>query len=620
MKTDFRKRLKQGPILCDGAMGTVLDLYEYDELPHEIQNIKNPDIVERVHREYIEAGAEIIQTNTFSGNRFRLVQYHLEDKLEELNRAGVEIAKRAAGNSVYVAGSVGPSGKLLEPIGKVKLVEVRDAFKEQIEILLKAGVDLLMLETFVSLHELDEAIAAAKELTKIPIVAQKAFPEDGSILSGSFPVEVAEHLISKGVDVVGANCTVGPQRMFSIIRSMYKDGVVLSAQPAAGIPTLLNGRALYHTSPEYLAQYARELLQAGVTLIGACCGSTPSHIRAIRQVLDEFKGRSPEVAVREQAPRPSRPDTVVAPEEGKRYERSHFAKNLGKRFLTSVELDIPRGLDMASVLEGARYLNQYSIDAINITDGARARLRMSSLAISQMIQHQVGIEAMMHLTTRDRNMIGLQAELLSAHALGLRNVLFITGDPTNIGDYPQASSVFDVDSAGLIRAAKSMNEGRDLMGNSIEERTSFLIACAVNAMADNLDAEIEKLEKKVTAGAHVVYTQPIYEMRTLEQLLKRTERWKIPIMLGLLPLRGYKHAEFLHNEIPGMTIPHWIREKLRNAGDKAASIGVEITINFLNEAKSHVAGAYIMPPFKKYEIVPKILEGVGLLEEEKRKL
>ncbi|MGB2870121.1 MAG: bifunctional homocysteine S-methyltransferase/methylenetetrahydrofolate reductase [Bacteroidota bacterium] len=621
MKTDFRKRLKQGPILCDGAMGTVLDLYEYDELPHEIQNIKNPDIVERVHREYIEAGAEIIQTNTFSGNRLRLVQYHFENKVEELNRTGVEIARRAAGDSVYVAGSVGPSGKLLEPIGKLKLSEVRDAFKEQIEILLKAGVDLLMLETFVSLHELDEAIAAAKELTKIPIVAQKAFPEDGSILSGSFPVEVAEHLISKGVDVVGANCTVGPQRMFSIIRSMYKDGVVLSAQPAAGIPTLLNGRALYHTSPEYLAQYARELLQAGVTLIGACCGSTPSHIRAMRHVLDEFKGKPPEVAVREQAPaKPSRTEISVATEEARRDERSRFAKNLGSRFLTSVELDIPRGLDMSSVLDGARYLHQYGIDAINITDGARARLRMSSLAISQMVQHQVGIEAMMHLTTRDRNMIGLQAELLSAHALGLRNVLFITGDPTNIGDYPQASSVFDVDSAGLIRAATSMNKGRDLMGNSIEEPTSFFVACAVNAMADNLDAEIQKLEKKVAAGAHIVYTQPIYEMRTLEQLLKRTEQWKIPIMLGLLPLRSYKHAEFLHNEIPGMTIPSWIREKLRTSGDKASSIGVEITINFLNEAKSSVAGAYIMPPFKKYEIVPKILEGVGLLEEEKRKL
>ena len=312
MKPDFRKRLKQGPILCDGAMGTVLDLYEYGELPHEIQNIKNPDIVERIHREYIEAGAEIIQTNTFSGNRWRLAQFHHEDKIAEINRAGVEIARRAAGDSVYVAGSVGPTGKLLEPIGKLKLQHARDAFKEQIEVLLKAGVDLLILETFVSLTELDEAITAAKELTNIPLIAQKAFPEDGAILSGSFPLEVAEHLIQRGVDVVGANCTVGPQRMFSLIRSMYKDGIALSAQPAAGIPTLLNGRSIYHTTPEYLAQYARELLQAGVTIIGACCGSTPAHIRAMKRVLEEMRARGPEIKAKESAA-PKKPKSPKDP-------------------------------------------------------------------------------------------------------------------------------------------------------------------------------------------------------------------------------------------------------------------------------------------------------------------
>lgn len=256
VKLDFRERLKKGPILCDGAMGTLLDLYEYGERPHEIQNIKNPDIVARIHSEYIDAGAEIIETNTFSGNRFRLAEYHLQDRLREISRAGVEIARRAAGDQVYVAGSVGPTGKLLEPIGKIKLSQARDAFKEQIEILLEGGVELLILETFVSLNELDEAIAAAKELTNIPIVAQKAFPEDGSILSGSFPLEVVEHLLGRGVDVVGANCTVGPQRMFSIIRTMYKDGVILSAQPAAGIPTLQDGRSVYHTAPDYLAAYA----------------------------------------------------------------------------------------------------------------------------------------------------------------------------------------------------------------------------------------------------------------------------------------------------------------------------------------------------------------------------
>ncbi len=618
-KIPFRRRIKQGPILCDGAMGTLLDLYEYPELPHEIQNIKNPDIVVRIHREYIEAGAEIIQTNTFSANRLRLAQFHLEEKVEEINRRGVELAREAAGETVYVAGSVGPTGKLLEPIGKLKLSKAREAFREQIEALVNAGVDLLILETFVSLHELDEAITAAKETTDLPIVAQKAFPEDGAILSGSFPVEVVEHLIARGVDVVGANCTVGPQRMFSIIRSMYKDGVVMSAQPAAGIPTLLNGRSIYHATPEYLATYARELVQGGVTLIGACCGSTPAHIRAIKRVLDDLKSQPLEVKVKEHAKAKvqTREHLVIQTPEGAG-DRSRFARNIGKKFLVTVELDVPRGLEMSSLIEGARTLQRYGIDAVNITDGARARLRMSSIVLSYLVQQQTGMEAITHLATRDRNMIGLQAELLGAHALGLRNILCITGDPTSIGDYPQATSVFDIDSPGLIRAVKSMNEGRDLMGNTIEGRTSFLIACAVNAMADNLDHEIEKLERKIAAGAEIAFTQPIYDLRTLEQLLRRIDRWHLPVMLGILPLRSYKHADFLHNEIPGMVIPQAIRERLRSAGDRAGELGIEMAIAFLNEAKSLVAGAYLMPPFTKYEVVPKILEGIGMLEEEKR--
>ena len=589
-------------------MGTLLDMYGTGERPHEIQNIKNPDLVARIHQEYIDAGAEIIETNTFSANRFRLSQFHLQDRLEHINRAGVEIARRVAGDRVYVAGSVGPTGKLLEPIGKIKLSEARDAFREQIEILVKAGVDLLIFETFVSLHELDEAIAAAKELTSIPIVAQKAFAEDGSILSGSFPVEVVEHLLSKGVDVVGANCTVGPQRMFSIIRAMYKDGVILSAQPAAGIPTFQDGRSVYHTSPDYLATYARELLQSGVTLIGACCGSTPAHIRAMSKVLSEFGSQpAPTIVAREKSIVESEARITEVAEE----QRSQFARNLGQKFVVTAELDVPRGLDMSSVIEGARYLHQCGVDAINITDGARARLRMNSIALSYLLQRDAGIEAMTHLTTRDRNMIGLQADLLGAHALGVRNILCVTGDPASIGDYPHATSVQDVDSIGLIRAAKAMNQGRDLMGNSLEQKTSFLIACAANPRADDMDREIARLSMKIEAGADVIFTQPLYEMRTLEELVKRVEQFHIPIILGILPLRSYRHAEFLHNEIPGMVIPETIRESLRSAGTRAASRGVQITQAFLREAKQLVSGAYLMPPFKKYEVVPQILEALS---------
>jgi methionine synthase I (cobalamin-dependent)/5,10-methylenetetrahydrofolate reductase len=606
MKKPFRKRVREGPIVCDGAMGTLLDLYEYTERPHEIQNLKNPDIVERIHREYIAAGAEIIETNTFSANRFRLKQYHVEDRLRELNISGVEIARRAARDDVYVAGAIGPIGQLLEPIGKVKRTEVRKAFKEQAAALLEGGVDLFILETFVDLRELDEAIAAVKELSDLPIVAQKTFPEDGAILASDFPLEVVEHIVQQGVDVVGANCTVGPQRMFSLIRSMYKDGVILSAQPAAGIPTLLDGRSVYHTSPEYLATYAKQLVEAGVTLIGACCGSTPAHLKAIAEAVKGLKVGRTEVKLKE----PTKSQTSEARIEPISDGRSRFAHNIGKKFLTTVELDIPRGFDMSSVIEGAAYLQRYGIDAIDISDGARARLRMTSVAISVLIQREVGIEAMTHLACRDRNLIGLQAELLSAHALGLRNILAITGDPAIIGDYPHATSVFDVDSIGLIRAVKGMNEGKDLMGNSIGQPTSFLIACAVNPASDDMEREIQRLEKKLEAGVDIVFTQPVYELKTLEEFLRKTSHLRFPLMLGVLPLRSYKHAEFLHNEVPGINIPEKTREKMRTAGEKAATLGVQLSIEFLREAKAMVQGVYLLPPFKKYSIVPEILNAL----------
>jgi homocysteine S-methyltransferase len=399
--------------------------------------------------------------------------------------------------------------------------------------------------------------------------------------------------------------------MFSIVKSMYKEGVYLSAQPAAGIPTLINGRALYHTSPEYLGQYALELLQSGVTLIGACCGSTPAHIAAMRVVLDEYR-QAPSHAVPRERPRPSVsiPDTAAPGAQDD--DHSRFSRAVGTRLLTTVELDVPRGLDMSSVLDGARFLQKAGIDAINVTDGARARLRISSIALSNLVQRDVGIETMTHLATRDRNMIGLQAELLGAHALGLRNILAVTGDPTNIGDYPQATSVFDIDSSGLIRAAKAMNKGLDLMGNDIGRQTSFFVACAVNASASNMDQEIAKVARKVEAGADILFTQPIYELKTLERLLKRLEPWRIPVMLGLLPLRSYKHAEFLHNEIPGMSIPGTIRDDLRRAEKKAADVGIAIATAFLQQAKQHIAGVYLMPPFQKYQIVPQILEAAGI--------
>ncbi len=607
MKKPFRDRLREGLIICDGAMGTVLDIQGYTSLPHELENLKHPDVVEGIHREYIGAGSEIIETNTFSANRLRLSQFHIEEKTREINIAGVEIARRAAGDGVYVAGSVGPTGMLLEPIGKVRRAQARDAFTEQIEALLEAGVDLLMLETFVSVNELDEALQAARSLTDLPIVAQKAFAEDGAILGGSYPVQVIEHLIEQGADIVGANCTVGPQRMFGIIKKIHKEGVVLVAQPAAGIPTLLNGRSIYHTTPAYLAAYARELVGSGVTLVGACCGSTPAHIRAIAEAVSGMDvGKPAPPAPKKISPGDTPPEPERAYYTGDN-RWSKFARGAGTRLLTTVELDIPRGLDMDSVLEGAQYCMERKIDAVNITEGARARLRMSSIAISVQIQQRVGIETITHRAARDHNLIGAQAEILGAYALGLRNILCITGDPAGIGDYPHATSVYDVDAVGLIRALKCMNAGTDIMGNPIGAPTSFHISCAGNPSADDMDAEVAKMERKVEAGADMVFTQPVFEMRTLEQFLKRISHLKIGVMVGVIPLRSHKHADFLHNEVPGMRIPEAIRTRMRNAGETAARTGVGIAMDFLREAKSAVAGVYMMPPFRKYHVIDELL-------------
>ena len=615
MKKPFLERLLDDrPIICDGAMGTMLDLYEYPEQPRCIHNLLNPDIVARIHREYIEAGAEIIETNTFDANRFRLEFYHLQDKIKEINRAGVEVAKSVAGDDVYVAGSIGPTGKLIEPLGKIKIQQVKDVIKEQAEILISEGVDLIILETFVSLNELDAAIEAVKEISdKIPLIAQKTFPEDGAILATDFPIEVVKHIKGKGVTVVGSNCTVGPQRMFSIIKSMYQDDVILSAQPAAGIPTLVDGRSVYHASPEYLATYAKQLVEAGVKIIGACCGSTPSHIRAIANAVKDLRLKKPkiEIKVKEQGQietqqeRGSKAEVVVLEAES-----SNFAKKIGKKFLTTVELDIPRGLDISSVIEGAKYLKENGIDAVNITDGARARFRMDPVAISHLVQTKTGIETITHITCRDRNLIGLQGLLLGAWALGVKNILAITGDPTKIGDFPQATTVGDVDSIGLIKILRNMNHGLDAVGNTIGEPTHFLIACAANPTAQNLDYEISRLEKKVEAGAQIVFTQPLYEIQTLELFIKKIEHLKIPVMLGVLPLRSYKHAEFLHNEVPGINIPAWVREKLFLARDDAGKVGIEIASQFLKEAKPLVQGVYLLPPFKKYHIAIEILQKI----------
>ncbi|MBC8044656.1 MAG: bifunctional homocysteine S-methyltransferase/methylenetetrahydrofolate reductase, partial [Rhizobacter sp.] len=487
----FIERLKTGkPVVGDGAMGTVLEARGYYQVPCDYFNLTAPQAVEDLHLEYIEAGAELIQTNTYSATPIKLSNFNLSDKADAINREGVRLVKQAiarSGRECYVAGSVGPVGKLLAPVGKIFPEEAYDAFVRQITVLVDAGAQVLVLETFLDLRELDLAIAAAKKVApEIPIIAEKTFSEDGSILAGTFPIEVMEHLREQGVAVIGSNCTVGPQRMYTIIKQAHQNGdVFLSAMPTAGIPTISNGRQVYNATPEYLATYARQLVEVGVTVIGACCGATPSHIKAIAETVKNMTvgkpAPRPEVKVKTSGEEKERNVfRTVAPEKISNLRRKML---VDKKFVTTVELDIPRGLDISSVIEGATYLKEQGVDAVNITDGARARLRMDSISISKITEDLTGMETIMHYTCRDRNMIALQSQLLGAYALGLRNILVVTGDPAKIGDYPQATSVYDLDSPNLIRAAASLNRGVDLMKNPLGDSTDFFITCGANPLA-----------------------------------------------------------------------------------------------------------------------------------------
>lgn len=605
----FRERL-DGPVLIgDGSMGTYLNRKGYAlDQSFDLLNLTRPDIVKKVHEEYIGAGSELIETNTYTGNRSRLDRFGIGDKVREISIAGARLAKEAAKGRAYVAGSVGPIGKPLEPISPRSVPEAKKIFSEQLEALVEGGVDIIMLETFSDLAELGIAIEAAKEICDLPIITQKTFYEDGNVLSGSLPVDVANFLKGLDVDVLGSNCTVGPQRMLTIIQKMVQGlNKPISAQPTAGMPELVDGNIQYHASPAYMAEYAEMMVQEGVFLIGGCCGTTPEHIKAI---TDTVKGMIPG---REKYAVVDGVKTLeeAVPAKEAQVDFSPFSRKIGKKLVTTAELDLPRGLDLSSVMKGAAFLKEAGIDAVNISDGARARLRMSPIVVTHFLKEKVGMECINHFTCRDRNLLGLQSELLGAYALGVQNILAITGDPTTIGDYPNATSVFDVDSVGLVKILKNLNLGIDLADNTIGEATRFTICVAANPMADDLDKELRRLKRKIDEGAHVIFTQPIFRMDSLERFLEKIQDFRLPVMAGILPLRGSKHAEFLHNEVPGINIPKDIRERMASAPKgEGAKYGVEIAQNLASEFSRFVEGLYFMPPFEKYNMVADILDAL----------
>lgn len=601
--------LAEGVVLFDGAMGTML--YDrgifinkcFDEI-----NISNPGLVEDIHAEYIDAGAGVIETNTFGANRFKLALHGLDDSIVEINRAGVEAAMRASNGSVLVAGAIGPLGRRIEPWGPTSNEEASEAFAEQAAALLEGGVDIFVLETFADLNEIHQAINGVRSVTDLPIVAQMTLQQDGLGLYGTEPAEFAIRLDGWDVDVVGVNCSVGPRVMLEAIEKI--SGEVdkwISAQPNAGIPQSVDGRNIYMTSPEYMAEYARRFVKAGARIIGGCCGTTPAHIRAIADVLKTVS--------------PGRVGTTVHHVHEERIEvsravplseKSSLARKIAAgEFVRMVEMVPPRGGNPGKVLEAAVSLSESGVDAINIPDSPRASSRMSPLALAVLIEQESGIETVLHYCCRDRNILGMQSDILGAHALGLRNILVITGDPIKTGDYPDATAVFDIDSIGLTNVIHHLNRGTDIGSRSLDEPTAFLIGVGVNPGAVDFDEEMKRFYWKVDAGAEFAVTQPVFDTALLERFIEYIEKRKIriPIIAGIWPLTSFKNAEFMNNELPGVSVPDWIMKRMSESGGgkDAMKTGVEIAADVLRKVLPIINGAQVSAPFNRYRLALEVL-------------
>jgi homocysteine S-methyltransferase len=612
MADNILARLKRSPVLCDGAMGTLL--YSkgifinrcYDEL-----NISQPDLIRAIHHEYLQAGAEIIETNTFGANSFRLARHSLADKVHNVNRMGARLAREAAKSfDVWVAGSVGPLGTRIEPLGKTSFEEARQAFREQIEALAEGGVDLLMMETFGYLEELHQAMLAAKDVgAKLPLVVQVTIDEDGNCLDGSDPQTFAPRLEDWGADVIGCNCSVGPVAMLDAIeRVRALTSLPLAAQPNAGIPRSVEGRNIYLCSPEYMASYARKFVAAGACIVGGCCGTTPDHIRVMKSALraGEARGKSASAQVSSTSvPRA----TPAQPLE----ERSVLGAKLARgEFVTMVEVVPPKGTDIQKELEGSRFLKSVGVDAVNIPDSPRASARMSNQALSLLVQREAGIDAILHYTCRDRNVLCIQSDLLGAAAVGIKNLICITGDPPKMGNYPDATAVFDVDAIGLVNIVHNLNRGLDLGGNPIGAGTGFVIGVGANPGLTDLDEEIRRFEFKVAAGAEYAVTQPVFDIRLLENFLRRIEHCRIPVVAGIWPLVSVRNAEFMKNELR-VSVPDSILQRMARAQspDASRAEGVAIAREMLIAVRHTVQGAQISAPQGRYSSAVDVLEALG---------
>ncbi len=615
----FRNILESDSILVfDGAMGTMLyakGVYInrcYDEL-----NISNPDLVREVHSEYCRAGADILETNTFGATAPKLAQYGLEANLHEINVSAARLARAGGGDDCYVAGAVGPLGLRIEPYGPTSYDEAKDLFKQQIAALLEGGVDLFLLETFSDVSEIRQAISAVRELCDLPIVAQMTIQVDGNTSFGTTPELFTARLDEWGADVIGLNCGVGPAIILSALEKMRSiTKKKLAAQPNAGLPRDVQGRQFYMCSPEYMSKFAKRFIQSGAKFIGGCCGTTPAHIKLISDAVRAASPRAQKVVLSSGALAQVTevvPDIKIIPPA----ERSKWSRKIVQgEFVTSVEVLPPKGVDAQKTLDSIRLLKDAGVDGVNIPDGARAQSRMSALATAVLVEQQIGIESVLHYCCRDRNLLGMMSDLLGAAALGIRNLLLITGDPPKMGPYPDATAVFDIDAIGLTNMVNKLNHGLDLGNNPIGEPTAFCIGVGVNPGAINLEEEIRRFEYKVEAGAQYAITQPVFDTDQLRDFIKRIEHVRIPIVAGIWPLVSYRNAEFLHNEVPGVRVTPSIMERMRAASaiskEAGRDEGLKIAGESLNEVRDIIHGVQVSAPFGN---VKYALEVFGALPE-----
>jgi homocysteine S-methyltransferase len=629
----FLDALEDRVLVCDGAMGTMLYAKGvFINKSFDALNLAQPDLVAEVHQEYVRAGADIVETNTFGANRIKLGQFGLADRLHAINEQGARIARHAADDRAYVAGAIGPLGIRIEPWGKTGVDEAREYFREQAQALADGGVDLFILETFRDLNEIGAAIDAVRSVSSLPIIAQMTTEEDGHTLDGTPPERFAPELERRGATVIGVNCAVGPAPMLDTIERMADVTTLkLSAQPNAGKPRDVEGRNIYLCSPDYMASYARRFILHNVRVVGGCCGTTPEHIRQIKSAV---RGLAPSTARLAEVQNPVAPSAALGASRTKagakavvtsallapsgvdgvaREQKSRLAQAMTRgTFVVAVELLPPRGFQTDQTVERATRLKARGVDVVNIPDGYRAGARLSALSLAVLIEQHAGIETLLHYACRDRNLLGIQSDLLGAHAMGLRNVMLVTGDPGRVGDYPDATAVFDVDSIGLTNVVARLNHGSDIGGQPIGAPTAFHIGVSVNPSASNLDQELRRFEYKVEAGAEFVVTRPIFDLAAFDVFRKRIEGAKLPVVAGVFPFESARNAEFMANEVPGVRVPDELIDRMRRAdgAEAAAREGIAIAREIASALRGSVQGVQISTPSGDVETALAVLDGL----------